>query len=139
MTEQFDKDFYKTLALLKKKDPKIYNQNVTFFDETKKAQEERTERKSQKPTEKSKKDEAVFLRDYERKIIVERDGKFSDSEDESALQKSKEEFGKITYVQEQKRLKDSFKSALNEEEEDETDLLKPKAKSESEKQEVSCF
>ncbi|CAL7939569.1 unnamed protein product [Xylocopa violacea] len=129
LTEQFDKDFYKTLALLKNKDPKIYNQDVTFFDDTNKAQELHIEKKK----EKSKKEEAVFLRDYERKIIVEKEGKLSDSEDESALKKNEEETKNITYAQEQMQLKQSFKAVLHDEEE-EDDLLKPKTKSEIEKQ-----
>ncbi|XP_076238119.1 protein KRI1 homolog [Calliopsis andreniformis] len=134
LTEQFDKEFYKTLAYLKNKDPKIYNQEVTFFDETNKTQEELSEKKKQKTTEKSKKEKAVFLRDYERKIIVERDGKYSDSEDESDLKKSKKESKNITYVQEQEQLKESFKNALDDEEEEDADLLKPKSKSEIEKE-----
>ncbi|OAD52573.1 Protein KRI1 like protein [Eufriesea mexicana] len=129
LTEQFDKDFYKTLALLKNRDPKIYNQDVTFFDDTNKAQELYSEKKK----EKTKKEKAVFLRDYERNIIVEREGKFSDSEDEIILKKNKAENMKTTYTQEQKQLKESFKDAL-EDEEEEDDLLKLKAKSENEKE-----
>lgn len=135
---QFDKDFYKTLALLKNRDPKIYNQDVTFFNETNKAQEVHGEKKKQKV----KKEKAVFLRDYERNIIVERDGKYSDSEDETELRKNEEGAKQITYVQEQKQLKESFKNALQIKEaaeEEEGDFLKPKAKSESEKQKVSYF
>ena len=142
LTEQFDKDFYKTLACLKNKDPKIYNQDVTFFDNTNKAQELYDTRKQQKPTDKCKKEEAVFLRDYERKMIVEREGRYSDSEDESVLKKNNEESKKVTYVQEQKQLKESFKLRAfddkdeeeEEEEEDGTELLKPKPKSDSEAQ-----
>ncbi|XP_076763290.1 protein KRI1 homolog [Xylocopa sonorina] len=130
LTEQFDKDFYKTLALLKNKDPTIYNQDATFFDETNKAQELHIEKKK----EKTKKEEAVFLRDYERKIILEKEGKLSDSEDESTLRKNEEEEArKITYAQEQMQLKQSFKAVLHDEEE-EDDLLKPKTKSEIEKE-----
>ncbi|XP_034171183.1 protein KRI1 homolog [Osmia lignaria lignaria] len=131
LTQQFDKDFYKTLAYLKQKDPKIYNQDVTFFDDTNKAQELYSEKKKYK----TKKEKAVFLRDYERNIIVEREGKFSDSEDESTLKMNEEHSSKITYAQEQRQLKESFKNALHDvEEEEDTDLLKPKTKSESEKQ-----
>ncbi|XP_029041341.1 protein KRI1 homolog [Osmia bicornis bicornis] len=130
LTQQFDKDFYKTLAYLKQKDPKIYNQDVTFFDDTNKAQELYSEKKKYK----TKKEKAVFLRDYERNIIVEREGKFSDSEDESTLKMNEEHGSKITYAQEQRQLKESFKNALHDVEEEDTDLLRPKTKSESEKQ-----
>ncbi|XP_076656036.1 protein KRI1 homolog [Halictus rubicundus] len=130
VSEQFDKDFYKTLALLKKKDPNIYKQDVTFFDDTNKVQESYYEKK--KSSDKSKKEKAVYLRDYERDIIVKREGKFSDSEDEGTLRKSKVEAEKVTYTQEQEQIKESFKNALHDEDED--DLLKPKSKSEKEKE-----
>lgn len=137
LAEQFDKDFYKTLASLKNKDPKIYEQDVTFFNDTNKAQELHSEKKS---TNKSKKEKAVYLRDYERKIILEREGKYSDSETEDMLKKNEEEVNRDTYAQEQKQLKESFKDALyDEEEEENVDLFKPKCKSESEKQKVSYF
>ncbi|CAK9806704.1 Protein KRI1 homolog [Anthophora plagiata] len=129
LTQQFDKDFYKTLAYLKNKDPKIYNEEMTFFEDTNKAQELHNEKKKQKTA----KEKSVFLRDYERNIILERDGKFSDSEDENELRKKKEVAEKVTYVQEQNQLKESFKDALQDEEE-EDDLLKPKTKSQSEKE-----
>ncbi|XP_043507172.1 protein KRI1 homolog [Frieseomelitta varia] len=129
LRQQFDKDFYKALALLKNKDPKIYDQHVAFFNDTNKVQEVYTEKKKQKP----KKEKAVFLRDYERNIIVERDGKLSDSEDENVLETDRIGSNKVTYVQEQKELKESFKNVLNDEEEEDDDLLKPKVKSESEK------
>lgn len=130
LTRQFDKDFYKTLSLLKNKDPKIYNQDVTFFDDTNKTQELLVEKKKNK----AKKEETVFLRDYERKLIIEKEGKLSDSEDESIVRKkNREEFKNVTYVQEQEQLKESFKAALDDKDEDD-DLLKPKTKSESERQ-----
>nr|XP_033332329.1 protein KRI1 homolog [Megalopta genalis] len=132
VTKQFDKDFYKTLALLKKKDENIYNQDVTFFDDTNKAQESYYERK--KLSDKTKKEKALYLRDYERNIIVEREGKFSDSEDENVMKKSKEKAKKVTYDEEQERIKESFKDVLHDEDEDDGAFLKPKSKSETQKQ-----
>ncbi|XP_076287714.1 protein KRI1 homolog [Lasioglossum baleicum] len=130
VSEQFDKDFYKTLALLKKKDPYIYNQDVTFFDDTNKVQESYYEKK--KSSDKSKKEKAVYLRDFERDIIVKREGKFSDSEDEDTLRKNEAEVKGVTYKQEQEQIIQSFKDVLRDEEED--DLLKPKTKSRIEKE-----
>lgn len=130
VSEQFDKDFYKTLALLKKKDPNIYNQDVTFFNDTNKVQESYYEKK--RSSDKSKKEKAVYLRDFERDIIVKREGKFSDSEDEDTLRKNKAEVERVTYKQEQEEIKESFKDALRDEDED--DFLKPKSKSQKEKE-----
>lgn len=133
LTEQFDKDFYKTLACLKSKDPRIYDEGISFFKNTNEIQE--SKEKESKSTKKPKKEKALYLRDYERKIMLERDGKYSDSEDEDIIKKEKEASKKITYVQEQKKLKDSFKHILEDEEvADDTELLKPKIKSMSEKE-----
>lgn len=120
MPEKFEEDFYKVLALLKSKDPRIYDKEVSFFDE----QNEEDEKNKKK---KSKKEKGVSLRDFERKIILERGGKYSDSEDESG---PKIQNGNgITYVQEQDEIRNSFKAAFEDEDEDE-DLLVVKTKSE---------
>lgn len=74
----------------------------------------------------------MFLRDYERKIITEREGKYSDTEDETEIEQKKDP----TYTEEQRLLKESFKKALNDEDEDD-ELLKPKEKNETEKQQVN--
>lgn len=82
---------------------------------------------------KSKKEKLFSLRDYERKIILERDGRFSSSEDEDdTRQKVKSK----TYVEEEKELRDSFRHALKDEEDDNNDLLKIKQKTEEEKHKV---
>ncbi|XP_008207079.1 protein KRI1 homolog [Nasonia vitripennis] len=120
--EEFEKNFYKTLACLKNKDPRIYDDKVKFFDET--------DLKSVEGAKKEKKEKSLFLRDYERKIIVERGGKYSDSEDEVNENEAKPR--NPTYVQEQQELKESFKKVLEDQEDDL--LLKPKTKSKEEKQ-----
>lgn len=74
----------------------------------------------------------MFLRDYERKIIIEREGKYSDTEDEIKIEQKKN----LTYTEEQRLLKESFKKALNDEDED-VELLKPKEKNETEEQQVN--
>ncbi|KAK2575946.1 hypothetical protein KPH14_007308 [Odynerus spinipes] len=127
LNDQFEKEFYRTLAYLKKKDPSIYDKGTTFFNEVK-DQENGTEQNEEH--KKKKKEKALFLRDYERKIITERGGQLSDSEDEFMTEKKKYP----TYTEEQHLLKESFKSALNEEEDEDTELLKPKQKDDTEKQ-----
>ncbi|KAI4489497.1 hypothetical protein M0802_011032 [Mischocyttarus mexicanus] len=126
LNEKFDKEFYRALACLKKKDPLIYDKKITFFNNVEDEVDEADQNGEQK---KKKKDKAMFLRDYERKIITEREGKYSDSEDEIQAEQKKGP----TYSEEQRLLKESFKKALNDEDEDE-ELLKPKEKSQTEKQ-----
>lgn len=132
LKEQFDKEFYKTLAYLKNKDPKIYEKNISFFEDTNKAQNIKSEKK--KCGDKKEKMKPVFLRDYERQILLQNGGNFNDNE-EGQSQNSKQK-DKLTYVEEQQHLKDSFKSALTDDNDDveNEDFLKPKSKTEIEKQ-----
>ena len=73
------------------------------------------------------------MRDYERQLIVEKGGKLSDSEDENW---SKQKSRNPTYVQEQNDIKESLKKAVQEDEDDEDLLLKPKAKTNEESKKV---
>lgn len=113
---------------MKNKDPRIYNENVKFFEET--------YIKSADNDSKKKKEKSLFLRDYERKIIVERGGKLSDESDNEDKAENKPR--NPTYVQEQQAIKESFKKALQEEENNEENLLlKPITKSKEQVQKVS--
>lgn len=76
----------------------------------------------------------MFLRDYERHIIVEKGGKLSDSEDED-VEKSNV-LHRQTYVEEEKEIKESFKKALQDENDQDDLLLKPKVKTKEQKQKV---
>lgn len=126
---------------MKKKDPCIYDKDVKFFnniDTSGTIEHTEVENRTEK---KLKKEEAIFLRDYERKIVMERNGQFSGSEDEDNAKENTEV--KIdTYIKEQQEMKDSFKHVLKEEPEDtdeDTELLKIKQKTEDDKQEVSLI
>ncbi|KAG5326079.1 KRI1 protein, partial [Acromyrmex heyeri] len=130
---EFDKQFLITLACLKSEDPSIYDENV-FNNIDKPGTSESTEAK-EIGKKKLKKEKPISLRDYERKIILERDGRFSSSEDEDDA-KQRADSKTSTYVQEQKELRDSFKHALKDEDEEDNednDLLKIKQKTEDEK------
>ncbi|XP_050445037.1 protein KRI1 homolog [Cataglyphis hispanica] len=130
---QFDKEFLITLACLKSEDPRIYDEKIKFFSDITIPDISEDTEANEQGKKKSKKEKALFLRDYERKIIMERDGRFSSSEDEDdTRQKTKSKMP--TYVEEQEQLRDSFKHVLKDENEDEdTDLLQIKQKTEDEK------
>ncbi|KAL6444063.1 hypothetical protein ACFW04_001781 [Cataglyphis niger] len=129
---QFDKEFLITLACLKSEDPRIYDEKIKFFSDITKPDISEDTEANEQGKKKSKKEKALFLRDYERKIIMERDGRFSSSEDEDTRQETKSKMP--TYVEEQEQLRDSFKHVLKDENEDEdTDLLQIKQKTEDEK------
>lgn len=132
---EFDKQFLLALACLKSKDLSTYDEKVKSFNDIDKPGTSESAEAKETGKKKSKKEKPLSLRDYERKIILERDGRFSSSEDEDdARQKAKSEMP--TYVEEQKELRDGFKHALKDENEDEDDLLKIRQKTEDEKNKV---
>lgn len=122
------------MACLKSEDPRIYDEKVKFFSDAKPGPSEETEINEQEK-KKLKKEKALFLRDYERKIIMERDGHFSSEDENNTEQKIRSRMP--TYVEEQEQLRDSFKHVLKDEDENEDeDLLKIKQKTDDEKYKV---
>lgn len=88
-TEDLDAQISATLQAIRNKDPRVYDKDVNFFQETD---------GSSAPVEKQKKEKPVFLRDYHREKILRGDVGASDDEDEAPR----------TYAQEQDALKKSF-------------------------------
>ena len=86
----FDQDFLKTLASLKSKDPSIYDKNIKFFKNEESGEESDDENDENKVNKtKDKKSKPVTLKDYERKIILEKGGKFVDGNYRNCLNLSK--------------------------------------------------
>uniref|UniRef100_A0A8C8IKB4 Protein KRI1 homolog n=1 Tax=Oncorhynchus tshawytscha TaxID=74940 RepID=A0A8C8IKB4_ONCTS len=73
-----ERDFYRTLSLLKKKDPKIYQTDATFY-----TVEDVSIGDDAQPSTSNKTEKPMYLKDYERKVILERGGKYEDDEEES--------------------------------------------------------
>ncbi len=74
-TEDIEKTFLKTLSCLKSKDPKIYDETVTFFHKP------QSPTKNETPQSDTKKEQQpLYLRDYERKIILDKGGVLTDEE-----------------------------------------------------------
>lgn len=101
---KLDKDFYRTLSLLKTKDPRIYQQDVTFYhNEELSSESEDAQKKKEKP---------MYLKDYERKVILEKEGKYidedEDTDDEDAYRRHERD-ASPSYVEEQKRIQASFR------------------------------
>ncbi|XP_065212146.1 protein KRI1 homolog isoform X2 [Planococcus citri] len=129
-TDEIEKTFLKTLSSLKKKDPKIYDDKVKFFKD-----ELISSRHPPAP-----KEEHLYLKDYERKIILEKNGILTDeeSDDEKAVEIANERAQSPTYVEEQRILKESFKKMLqdddsNDSENETAGFLKVKEKTSQEK------
>ncbi|XP_077068014.1 protein KRI1 homolog [Siphateles boraxobius] len=133
---KLDRDFYRTLSLLKKKDPKIYQKDAKFYTEDTSGlgsdEQPSTSKKSEKP---------MFLKDYERKIILERGGKYDDDEDGSADEEVSKQMleraASPTYIQEQKDLQESLRKFVQDSDEEDSDgdgqLLTRRTKTQDEK------
>lgn len=72
LTKEMEKQFFKTLACLKTKDPRIYDENVKFFDDP--SNEQRIKKKA-------KKEKPLYISDYERELILKNNGQISDSDE----------------------------------------------------------
>ncbi|XP_041942041.1 protein KRI1 homolog [Alosa sapidissima] len=132
---KLERDFYRTLSLLKKKDPKIYQEDVTFYAEegtgsNSDDEEPSTSKAAVKP---------MYLRDYERKVILEKGGKYEDeddSENEDASRLMQERAASPSYMQEQRDIKASFRKFMQDSDEGSDDdgmLLKRRVKTQEEK------
>ncbi|KAM7386342.1 hypothetical protein PAMA_009121 [Pampus argenteus] len=114
---EVERDFYRTLSLLKKKDPKIYQTDATFYSED-------ASTSDVKPSSSKTAVKPMYLKDYERKVILEKEGKYEDdddSEDEEEAAKRRERAASPSYIQEQKELKESFRKFIQDSDEDDGD------------------
>lgn len=110
-----EKDFFQALASLKTKDPSIYDEGKKFFDG-----------KELVRPKKSQKEQTMFLRDYERKMVLEKGGNLSDDEANAGPS------GVISYHEEQQTLKQDLRKVIANADSDE-ELLTVRKKSEQEK------
>lgn len=132
---KFDQEFFKTLASLKSKNPKIYDKETRFFDDAAEDDEDGEgdggdgEGAAKKKTSKSK---PVTLKDYERKVILEHNGKFESSDDEREADEQNERAQSPTAVEEERRLKAEFSKVMNQEDDGEDEefggIFKKRAK-----------
>lgn len=116
---KFDEEFYKTLSSLKQRDPKIYDKNVKFFesvnnDETADDTENENEEKEKAQiTKKIKKEKALTVKDYERKMLLVTGGIYEDDEENQG-----ERPQSPSYAEEQKLIKGEFKKIIKSEDSD---------------------
>ena len=79
---KFDKGFFKALAILKSKDPKIYDKNIKLFEEIGDSSDDNSkEVDSNSAKNKKLKEKPLTINDYQRKVILEKGGVF-DKDDE---------------------------------------------------------
>ncbi|XP_065075884.1 protein KRI1 homolog [Ochlerotatus camptorhynchus] len=125
----FDKEFFRTLAYLKRRDLAKYEEKPSFFENVKPVEEVALEKRK-------KKEKPMTLKDYERKVIMEKGGVYED-EDENPRQQPRPESPSL--VQQQEQIKNEIRQALSKidtddeaEEEEKGGLLKERSKSKEE-------
>ncbi|XP_055623960.1 protein KRI1 homolog [Toxorhynchites rutilus septentrionalis] len=129
MDPEFDKEFFRTLAFLKRRDATKYEEKPTFFENVKPVEEVALAKRK-------KKEKPLTLKDYERKVMLEKGGVFEDEDDDPRREVRAES---PSLVKQQEQIKDEIKRALSkidtdDEEEDDSKggLLKERSKSKAE-------
>ncbi|CAG0880718.1 unnamed protein product [Darwinula stevensoni] len=123
LNPEIEKGFFKALAALKAKDPKIYDKSAKFYNEK---FPENSNVARQKSIHKNK---PFLLRDYERHLIVDKHGELSD--EESDVEQSQKQ--DRTYIEEQEELKREFQNIFQNSD-DENELLIKREKTAAETQ-----
>lgn len=132
LTEVLERDWLRTLSALKSKDPKIYQKDVRFYHD----EEESDSKDDDTGKSKKTKDKPMYLKDYERKVLLEKGGVLSDEEGSGSEGPSTSYKSQRSYHHEQEQLRKNIIAAI-ESDSDESEnegLLKRREKSAQEKQ-----
>ncbi|XP_046546653.1 protein KRI1 homolog [Haliotis rubra] len=120
LTANLEKGWLKTLSALKNKDPKIYQKDVKFYS---------SDEEGSSGKEKKKKDKPLYLKDYERKLILEKQGDSSSDDSDSGVGDPDQTPG---YYKQQEQLRKSIAEAVVESSDSDEDLLTHRVKTQDE-------
>ncbi|XP_064605890.1 protein KRI1 homolog [Liolophura sinensis] len=130
LTARVKKDWLRAYAAVKSRDPKIYQKDIKFYHSSSNSSSDEGETSNRKKSQKkSTKQKPVTIKDYERKVILEKGGVLSDEDEADYQERDKEELG---YYEEQEEIKKSFQTAFDSDDSD-TELLQHRPKTEKEK------
>ncbi|XP_046336410.2 protein KRI1 homolog [Haliotis rufescens] len=125
LTSHLEKGWLKTLSALKNKDPKIYQKDVKFYSS------DEEESSSSSGEEKKKKDKPLYLKDYERKLILEKQGDSSSEDSDSGEREPDQTPG---YYKQQEQLRKSIAAAVDGSSDSDEDLLTHRVKTQEEEE-----
>ncbi|TRZ07873.1 hypothetical protein HGM15179_019238 [Zosterops borbonicus] len=141
-----EREFYRTLALLKSRDPRIYQKDAEFYTRGDSKEDEDDDEDDEDEDEEGDEEppaRPMFLKDYERKVVLEKEGKYVDEEyeeDEKAAAKRRKVESSRSYVEEQRELRDRLRAFVADSDEEEGEgqgggaLLKPRLQTREEKE-----
>ncbi|KAH6569912.1 hypothetical protein BASA50_005226 [Batrachochytrium salamandrivorans] len=114
ITPQVDAQIMKTIAMIKSKNPQVYNPQVSFFSETE-MEVAKNEWEKKRAQSKSA-DKPMYLKDFHRKELLSKvnsDGDYQDDDEESEAfdNHASEVHNGPSHVEEQASLKKAFKKA----------------------------
>ena len=111
MTENVEKNILRTLSMIRKRDPRIYDANETFFEA---APAEGGGNATGEESAKKKKEKRMTLRDFERKELLEKGAEkaFAEDEDDPDALAAKAKSGSLSYFEEQAAAREALKRQL---------------------------
>ncbi|KHJ86012.1 hypothetical protein OESDEN_14251 [Oesophagostomum dentatum] len=116
--------FLRTLSALKSNEASIYDEKSNFWDD------DENEKVKPRKKKKQEKEKPMYLKDYERKLVLEKGGQIDESDDEDERKHS-------NYFDQQEQIRNALRKAVGSQSSDEDDdsdgLLVPKQKTEEEK------
>ncbi|KAL3994833.1 KRI1-like C-terminal family protein [Acanthocheilonema viteae] len=115
---EHEKDFLRTLSALKTRDPRLYSGQKFFTAEDKGTSNDNIVKLKKKVA-------PMFLKDYERKLILEKRGDITEDEEEMKTSNP-------GYYEEQELIKRELKAALAEQDDDTEPLLRQRIKTKDE-------
>ncbi|CAI2340168.1 unnamed protein product [Caenorhabditis sp. 36 PRJEB53466] len=126
-TDQHEEAFLKTLGALKSGDSTAFKNGKSFFNEI----SENGSSSNAKKQKGAKKNVKMTIKDYERKLVLEKGGQIDESDEEEEVQKTRQN----GYYEEQEEIRKSLAAAINDDVDDDGDDFLTERKKTSKEQE----
>ncbi|CAL2031648.1 unnamed protein product [Caenorhabditis brenneri] len=131
-TDEHEEAFLRTLGALKSGDRSCFANGKSFFNDIQGSEDGKSNKKA-KDSKKKKKDEKMTIKDYERKLVLEKGGQIDESDEEAEIQKTHQK----GYYEEQEEIRKSLANAINfgDDDDDDEDILTERKKTSKELEE----
>ncbi|EFO86284.1 hypothetical protein CRE_01939 [Caenorhabditis remanei] len=127
-TDGHEEAFLRTLGALKSGDRSVFENGKSFFNDIQESSFS-TKNSKEKPKKSKKNDEKMTIKDYERKLVLEKGGQIDESDEEAEYKKTQQK----GYYEEQEEIRKSLAAAIHlGDDEDDEDILKERKKTSKE-------